>query len=177
MKGAPELAGHGPSGRGGPRSTRPRPQPLVPWALPVGEMGQRQAKGRAVRRVTWRQARRSEAVQVQAWLMSVGLAWRARLYPPMQLYSVQLYSVIARQGPPAHLTGRGGKLGFSPGLLGIPHGIAHEAWNRRTSRHNLLGSNTRTKASEISALRSRGRHADRQVTNCAAFCAAVIFLP
>ena len=55
--------------------------------------------------------------------MSIGLARRAWLYLP-----VQLCGVIALQGPPAHLTNRGGfrELGFLPGLLGIAHGIAHE---------------------------------------------------
>ena len=136
--------------------TQPRPQPLTLLALPVGELGLRRAKRRTARRAQWRHARRSEAAaagrpgrrlesprrvwgraaspvppggragcaaQAQAWLMSIGLVRRARLYLP-----IQLYSVIARQGPPAHLTNRGGsrELGFLPGLLGIAHGIAHE---------------------------------------------------
>ena len=74
---------------------------------------------------------------MQAWLMSVGLVWRARLYPP-----IQLYSVIARQGPPAHLTNRGGfrELGFLPGLLGIAHGIAREVAHGIAETHGTTYS-------------------------------------
>ena len=170
MKGAPGLAGHVPPGRGGLWSTRPRPQPLTLPALPVGELGLRRAKRRTARRAQWRHARRSEAAaagrpgrrlesprrvwgraaspvppggragcaaQAQAWLMSIGLVRRARLYPP-----IQLYSVIARQGPPAHLTNRGGsrELGFLPGLLGIAHGIAHEVAHGIAETHGTTDS-------------------------------------
>ena len=170
MKGAPGPAGHDPSGRGGPRSTRPRPQPLTLPALPVGELGLRRAKRRTARRAQWRHARRSEAAaagrpgrrfesprrvwgragspvppggragcaaQAQAWLMSIGLVRRARLYLP-----IQLCSVIARQGPPAHLTNRGGfrELGFLSGLLGIAHGIAHEVAHGLAETHGTTDS-------------------------------------
>jgi hypothetical protein len=173
MKGAPGLAGHVPPGRGGLWSTRPRPQPLTLPALPVGELGLRRAKRRTARRAQWRHARRSEAAaagrpgrrlesprrvwgraaspvppggragcaaQAQAWLMSIGLVRRARLYPP-----IQLYSVIARQGPPAHLTNRGGsrELGFLPGLLGIAHGIAHEVAHGIAETHGTTDSEQR----------------------------------
>ena len=140
MKGVPGLAGHGPSGRGGPRSTRLRPQPPMLLALPVGGTGLRRAKERAGRRAEWRQARRSGAVRAQVWLMSIGLVRRARLYPP-----IQLYSVIARQGPPAHLTNRGGfrELGFLPGLLGIAHGIAHEVAHGIAETHGTTDSERR----------------------------------
>jgi len=77
------------------------------------------------------------AAQAQAWLVSIGLVRRARLYPP-----IQLYSVIARQGPPAHLTNRGGsrELGFLPGLLGIAHGIAHEVAHGIAETHGTTYS-------------------------------------
>ena len=69
--------------------------------------------------------------------MSIGLVRRARLYPP-----IQLCSVIARQGPPAHLTNRGGfrELGFLPGLLGIAHGIAHEVAHGIAETHGTTDS-------------------------------------
>ena len=137
MKGVPGLAGHGPSGKGGPRSTRLRPQPPMLLALPVGGTGLRRAKERAGRRAEWRQARRSGAVRAQVWLMSIGLVRCARLYPP-----IQLYSVVARQGPPAQLTNRGGfrELGFLPGLLGIAHGIAHEVAHGIAETHGTTDS-------------------------------------
>ena len=99
MKGVPGLAGHGPSGKGGPRSTRLRPQPPMLPALSVGGPGLRRAKERAGRRAEWHQARRSGAVRAQVWLMSIRLVRCARLYPPIQLYSLVLKaSRFARWG-------------------------------------------------------------------------------
>ena len=76
--------------------------------------------------------------------MSVGRMRRPRLY-----LTIQLCGMIAQQGPPAHLTNRGGfgELGFLPGLLGIAHGIAHDVANGIADILGTTGSvrNTGTK--------------------------------
>ena len=161
MKGVPGLAGHGPSGKGRPRSTRLRPQLPTLLARSVGGPGVRRAKERGGRRAEWHQARRSGAVRAQVWLMSIRLVRCARLYPP-----IQLYSVVARQGPPAQLTNRGGfrELGFLPGLLGIAHRIAHEVAHGIAETHGTTDSE-QVKDQGIRdqhPLRSRGRHTVRR---------------